>query len=96
MSARRDRWAADKHDVLVADETDAGLLAGTYARCHPTGGPHGPSAQRLTASRHPLPNARRLTQDVFGDVPLVGVPLPTSAAAQTKARIGGHGLLLYA
>ena len=24
-------------------------------RCHPTGGPHGPSAQRLTASRHPLP-----------------------------------------
>jgi transposase len=23
-------------------------------RCHPTGGPHGPSAKRLTASRHPL------------------------------------------
>jgi hypothetical protein len=23
--------------------------------CHPTGGPHGPSAKRLTASRHPLP-----------------------------------------
>src|ERR1700733_14445460 len=22
--------------------------------CHPTGSPHGPSAQRLTASRHPL------------------------------------------
>ena len=27
-------------------------------RCHPTGGPHGPSAQRLTASRHPLPTPR--------------------------------------
>ena len=25
--------------------------------CHPTGGPHGPSAKRLTASRHPLPHA---------------------------------------
>ncbi len=26
-------------------------------RCHPTGGPHGPSAKRLTASRHPLPTS---------------------------------------
>jgi hypothetical protein len=41
-----------------------------WRRCHPTGGPHGPSAQRLTTSHHPLPT-RRLTQDVFGDGPRV-------------------------
>ena len=35
-------------------------------RCHPTGRPAGPSAKRLTASRHPLLHAQRLTQDVFG------------------------------
>jgi hypothetical protein len=34
-------WAADKHDVRVADETDEKLLASTFARQRDPGVPEG-------------------------------------------------------